>query len=440
MDTNENSFITVTINYRLGAFGFLSSADVAKSGVLNAGIHDQLFAVQWVQKYIHLFGGDSEKVTIAGESAGGGSVMHLGMAYGGAFSTDLFRGIIAASPYLPTQWDYDDIAPTEFYYEFADIVGCLTEETTAEDSIFDCLVSADTIKLQNASNIISYKSTLYGHWAFVPVTDGTMIQKRPIDHLVDGGKLNGIRILTSNNANEGPEFTAPNITSQSAFRKFLFSNYPRLSEENVTNILALYSVPDAASDILADSDGENPPYSTTNSEMAYGWQQAATNLYAETTFVCSSYWLADAFAKKKEGKAWRYQFSVPPAYHSFDLVPLFDPADTTAQGMDQVFRTAFHQLWGNFIVHGDPALTSVQIGGADHGNITAAGSGHWRQWSGLPGGSMMLNINVTEGVAASTSSSTPPEAAFKMVEGTSWEGGRGDRCQLWAELGPWIIE
>lgn len=104
MRTNGNSYIVVTVQYRLGAFGFLSSAELARSGVLNAGLHDQLFALQWVQKHIHHFGGDPAQVTIAGESAGGGSVMLLGMAYGGAYNNSLFNGIIAASPYLPTQW------------------------------------------------------------------------------------------------------------------------------------------------------------------------------------------------------------------------------------------------------------------------------------------------------------------------------------------------
>lgn len=102
--TNGNKYITVAIQYRLGAFGFLSSADVAKSGVLNAGIHDQYFALQWVQKYIHLFGGDPKQVTIGGVSAGGGSVMLLGMANGGVDNTTLFNGLFVSSPYLPTQW------------------------------------------------------------------------------------------------------------------------------------------------------------------------------------------------------------------------------------------------------------------------------------------------------------------------------------------------
>ncbi|KAI1404275.1 alpha/beta-hydrolase [Hypoxylon fuscum] len=458
--TNGNSYIIVTINYRLGAFGFLSSADVAKSGVPNAGIHDMHFALQWVHEYIHLFGGDPKQVTIAGESAGGGAVMLLGIAYGGDFNTTLFNGIIASSPYLPTQWGYDDVRPTEYYYQFADSLGCLTDETRANNSVFECLVSKDTDNLQNASNAVSV-SGLYGQWAFIPVTDGILLRERPTKQL-QGGKLNGIRVLTGNNENEGPDFTPQDITSQYRFRSFLLTNYPRLSEENITNILSHYSIPVNSSKILANSDGENPPFSTTNSEWASGWQQAANNLYAETTFVCPSYWLADAYANKENGKAWKYQFSVPPAYHSLDLDPLLQPTDTTGasmEGMDEVFRTAFQEIWGNFVVNGDPTLTLVQTDAANQGNITAAGTGIWPQWQGIPGQDWMLNLNMTGGTPVTTSfhlgtltlnvtsygpangtSSPSLEADFKLTEGYYWEGGRGERCQLWEDLGPWILE
>ena len=60
---------------------------------MNAGILDQLFALQWVQAYIELFGGDPSRVTISGESAGAGSVMLLDIAYGGTLGTSLFVNV-----------------------------------------------------------------------------------------------------------------------------------------------------------------------------------------------------------------------------------------------------------------------------------------------------------------------------------------------------------
>lgn len=75
---------------QLGAFGFLSSEDVKTDGALNAGLLDQRFSLEWIQKNIHLFGGDKSRVTIHGVSAGGGSVMLQSMANGGTDEDKLF--------------------------------------------------------------------------------------------------------------------------------------------------------------------------------------------------------------------------------------------------------------------------------------------------------------------------------------------------------------
>lgn len=62
-------------------------------GAVNAGLLDQTFALQWVQSYIRLFGGNASQVTISGESAGGGSVMLQSMAYGGYLGDSLFSNV-----------------------------------------------------------------------------------------------------------------------------------------------------------------------------------------------------------------------------------------------------------------------------------------------------------------------------------------------------------
>ncbi|KAI1442597.1 alpha/beta-hydrolase [Annulohypoxylon stygium] len=441
MHTNENTYIIVTIQYRLGAFGFLSSAEIAESGVLNAGIHDMKFALQWVQEYIHLFGGDPTQVTVAGQSAGGGSVALLAMADGGVDNTTL---------------EYNSTMSTNYYYRFAEAVDCLGDDVIANGSVFECLTEADTIKLQKASDYISTMG-IYGQWAFTPVTDDKLLLGRPTSQLLNGGKLNGIRMLSSNNPNEGPGFIPQGINNEDRFRGFLLGTYPLLSEENITNILELYSVPENASSALVNSDGENPPYSTTTSGWAFGWQQAATNLYGEATFICPSYWLADGYARKDGGKAWHYQFSVPPGQHGLDQTALRSDIDVMGTGMDEVFRTAIQQIWGNFIVKGDPALSKSQARALHRGNISAVSDGKWPEWKGEPGSDWMVNLNMTGGVPISTTfnldgtlvhvvsyvsgngTSPPLEAKFNIVEGSSWEGGRGKRCQLWADLGPWIM-
>lgn len=76
VNQSQGNLIYVSIQYRLGSFGFLSGAEIREDGVANAGLLDQRLALKWVQKYVRFFGGDPAKVTIMGGSAGGGSVLN----------------------------------------------------------------------------------------------------------------------------------------------------------------------------------------------------------------------------------------------------------------------------------------------------------------------------------------------------------------------------
>lgn len=78
---------------QLGVFGFLSTEEVKRNGQLNAGLLDMELSLQWVQNYIHLFGGNPRKVTIAGESAGGGAVMLMSLLRGGRLGDSLFQQV-----------------------------------------------------------------------------------------------------------------------------------------------------------------------------------------------------------------------------------------------------------------------------------------------------------------------------------------------------------
>ena len=93
MGANDNAFVAVEIQYRLGAFGFLASRDVKARGAPNAGLLDQRFALEWVQRHAAEFGGDPSRVTVAGESAGAASALYHATAYGGGQSDHLFTNV-----------------------------------------------------------------------------------------------------------------------------------------------------------------------------------------------------------------------------------------------------------------------------------------------------------------------------------------------------------
>ncbi|KAK1975375.1 carboxylesterase [Colletotrichum cereale] len=459
--TNENRYLAVVIQYRLGAFGFLSSADIVANGVANAGLHDILLALRWVQNHIGKFGGDPKGVTVAGHSAGAGAVLLLA-------ATDeaegLFDGVIVSSPYLTTQRQFDGVRPTKAYRNVAERVGCSSTNKTS--TTFSCMQNVDSITLQNASDWVSTQG-LYGQWEWGPVIDGklvTNIAPRLLSSIQNSVK--GVRLLTSNVADEGPYFTWQNITSQATFVRFLKAYYPKLTALNVTGILDVYT--QKHEDFLManskdanntdpgfDTDGRNAPYATTMSNYAVGWQQVANNFYAEATFVCPSHWLADAYATKAGAKAWRYQYSASPAYHGLDVGSgsdydvLLAPVDTPNSTVPRSLRRALQTAWGDFIVNGAPTLR-------DTGSNTIS----WSQWKEEGKGvASMLNTNVTGGVLIEKESSfdgmvtlhitshvpggsdAPPlEAVFEIVNGDTWEDGRGQRCSMLAELGPWFTD
>ena len=77
---------------RLGAFGWASPPS-EKTVDPNVGLHDVRGALQWTQQYIHKFGGNASDVTVLGESAGGGIIMHSITAYGGDRDPPLFHKV-----------------------------------------------------------------------------------------------------------------------------------------------------------------------------------------------------------------------------------------------------------------------------------------------------------------------------------------------------------
>lgn len=123
----QGHIVVVTLNYRLGALGFLAHPSLGTGGnVGNYGLADQQAALRWVRNNIASFGGDPTKVTIAGESAGGMSVCDHLVAPG---STGLFRAAIIQSGPCQAQADLASAQHTSL--DYAASVGCGNPVTAA---------------------------------------------------------------------------------------------------------------------------------------------------------------------------------------------------------------------------------------------------------------------------------------------------------------------
>lgn len=155
MKSADNNVIWVAPNYRLGAFGFLNGPTMEKEGVPNVAFHDQRAALQWVQDYAHLIGGDKNTVTAMGESAGAGSIMHHLVANGGTLDP-LFKRAIMLSPAFEPRWD--PVQAENQFKQFEKLAGC-------EGKGLPCLRAAPEATLQEASNAIT-STAQYGTFGF----------------------------------------------------------------------------------------------------------------------------------------------------------------------------------------------------------------------------------------------------------------------------------
>ncbi|KAK3349475.1 inactive carboxylesterase 4 [Lasiosphaeria hispida] len=438
---NGNDLVAVTIQYRLGAFGFLASPEVKSRGVLNAGLLDQRFALQWVQKHIAKFSGDPDRVTIAGESAGGGSILLHAISQDGGVGASLFKNLIAASPWIPTQPYYDNAITSRHYYDLASLVGC-----PSRGAVFGCLVSKDSLLLQYAANIVSTNSpTPHGNWAFIPVTDGSDIAGPPSTQLSQS-QPNGQRLLVGNNANEGSLIPPSNIITQADLIAWIKSNFPNLSDANITNILAEYPSSSNPVDPAAaryETDGYGPETAVNVSQAATGQQQRCYNIYAEASVVCPSYWFASAFTGNGRA-AYHYQYSVPFAVHGADIAGYYGPA-TENQGPD--FVNAFRKIYGNFVKTGDPSLSNLDANGRSSPTPSALNpASNWPPWANT--NPILINLNETGGTPYTIISSLGiPVTQFRgpslrnnftMANAYAWEGGRGRRCEFWREISPFV--
>ena len=266
--------VVVTVNYRLGVFGFMAHPELTKESAHNAsgnyGLLDQNAALQWVQKNITNFGGDPKRVTIAGESAGSISVSaHL--------ASPLSKNLIARA-----------------IGESGAITGTLSAVPRAkaeeQGSKFASNLGAQDITAMRAiSSQQMLDAASQGGWASVgrfPLTiDGYFLTDEPVTTYATGGQAR-VPLLVGWNSEEV------------GWNALLGPAQPTL--ENYKNVLAkLYST-------RADEALKLYP-ATTTEEV----RQAATDLASDRFISYSTWKWADLHAKTSGAAVYRYLYARP---------------------------------------------------------------------------------------------------------------------------------
>lgn len=195
----------VTINYRLGPWGFLQGDEVSQSGNSNFGLRDQRLALHWIKENIAAFGGDPKKVTIWGQSAGAASVgLHL-TAFDGR-DDGLFRYAIMESGgaqfYRPQS--------LTSYYETSYQALTASAGCSTASSPLDCLRNLPYASLNQILNTTQFA----GIWN--PQIDGDIIKRYSSQQLADGSFVK-VPIIIGANSDEGTIFASGGVNDTADF-------------------------------------------------------------------------------------------------------------------------------------------------------------------------------------------------------------------------------
>ncbi len=221
----DRDLVVVTLNYRLGALGFLTTEDAAAPP--NLGLRDQQLALTWVRANIRAFGGDPRRVTLCGEAAGGSSVMaHVASPR----ASGLFQQAVAMSgvwgfhPFLESAGK----RPRRYALLLAAELGCGELDVTDSEAIVRCL------RHRNAASIVvaAAKFQRYGDlpMIFKPMRDSSLPDSLlPDDPWSDveeeGRRRQDVPLLIGANRDEGIVSLLPFLRNKTMFEQLTSGDF-----------------------------------------------------------------------------------------------------------------------------------------------------------------------------------------------------------------------
>jgi para-nitrobenzyl esterase len=292
--------VVVTINYRLGAFGFMAhpalAAETADGSSGNYGLLDQIAALQWVQRNIEHFGGDPKRVMIFGESAG---AMSVGTLIGSPLAKGLFHRAILESG-TGTRLMQSRKNAEALGLRLATALGVTGTDAAAVTRLR--AVPADSL-LAAAVRIQPNP----GSPVFFPAIDGRVLP-RPVDSAIVSGSANVVPIIVGSNRDESMEvFGAPSrslarLVTAHGGRAYVYL-YTRVGDDSLSRRMGAYH-----SSEITFVFGRPRPLQPVAGHTAYDSTLAD---------AMSDYWVA--FATSADPNA-------APAASKWPKWPAYDPA------------------------------------------------------------------------------------------------------------------
>lgn len=197
----RDGVVLVTLNYRLGALGFLElgGLDDSLAGSGNVGLLDQVAALEWVRDNIAAFGGDPDRVTVFGESAG---AMSVSMLLAMPSAEGLFHAAIAQSGAASVARRPEDAhADTAEFMELAGVSDLEELRAAPAETLLAAHATMAARRVGDPESVIERTGNPLAFLSFRPVADGTVVPTDPLGAIAQGAAA-GVPLLVGTNAEE----------------------------------------------------------------------------------------------------------------------------------------------------------------------------------------------------------------------------------------------